>query len=347
MGREEDWAIEEFWSAPYHEKRQHVYTTGLPLRSYSPEHPIPESLIPYFAPNLLTEQWRYESRREAQQILPWVWLGSLGCTKNKGLLAERGITLLVAVRNSMTAQAGLMAGGLDGTLDPTEMKLKHPLGRVCSPAHITLDLPHTKAGSLIPTFRAAAHLVDRNYLSGLTPSHVQQLDNKPDPDYHSLVLQHQQQFPQPKQLHIDAEGRVTKLPYPTGLPRPGSTLVFCETGNEDSAAVVASYIMQHFEVHISHALGLIQGWRPSVALDDSHHRNLGAWSSVYQSIRDVQRAQKEAQQQGSTEASRVKRTFEESHAEEGPGGRSGVAPFTDESDDEGPLRSDGEEMELC
>lgn len=349
MGREEDWAIEEYWSAPFHDKRQHVYTTGLPLRSYSPEHPIPKSLTPYLAPNPFIEQWRYESRREAQQILPWVWLGSFGCTKDKGLLAERGITLLIAVRNSMTAQAGLMAGGLSDTLDTIEAKLKHPLGRAGAPAHITLDLPRTKADSLIPTFHAAAHLIDRNYyLSMLSPLHVQHLDNVSDPDYHSLVLQYQQQFPQPKQQHFDAEGKAKTLPYPIDLPRPGSTLVFCETGNEDSAGIVASYIMQHFEVHISHAVGLIRGWRTSVSLDDSHQRNLEAWDSVYKSTRDVRRAKKEAQEQGSTVASRVKRSFEESHAKGGPCGRSGLAPFTDESDDDddGLSRSDGEEMEF-
>ena len=248
----------------------------------------------------------------------------------------------------MTAQAGLMAGGLGDTLDTTEAKPKHPLGRAGAPAHITLDLPCTEAASLIPTFRAAAHLIDRNYLSVLAPSRVQLLDNASDPDYHSLVLQHQQQFPQPRQRHINAEGKATALPYPMGLTRPGSTLVFCETGNEDSAVLVASYIMQHFEVHISHAIELIQGWRASVALDDNHRRNLDAWDSVYKSIRDVQRAKKEAKERGSIEASRAKRRLEESHDEQSTSGRSGVAPFTDESDDnDEPLCSDGEEMELC
>ncbi|KAF8544945.1 protein-tyrosine phosphatase-like protein, partial [Trichophaea hybrida] len=55
--------------------------------------------------------WKYEYRREAQQLLPHLFLGPLSSTKNTSFLQQNNITLLLAVRSSMTARARLLGGG--------------------------------------------------------------------------------------------------------------------------------------------------------------------------------------------------------------------------------------------
>ncbi|RPB19189.1 hypothetical protein L211DRAFT_761325, partial [Terfezia boudieri ATCC MYA-4762] len=144
--------------------------------------------------------WTYENRRQAQQVLPWVWLGSMTATRDKELLSQRRITLLITVRSSMTAKAKLM-----------------------------------------------------DY-----------------PDYHSAVLEHCSQFPYQHSVCMLPVLQEALNPYPLDIPCPGSTLVFCETGNEKSAVVVASYIMHHYEASLVQACQVVQGRRFSVAFDDIH-----------------------------------------------------------------------------
>ncbi|KAF8435861.1 hypothetical protein BGX38DRAFT_1061376, partial [Terfezia claveryi] len=140
--------------------------------------------------------WTYENRRQAQQVLPWVWLGSMTATRNKELLSQRRITLLIAVRSSMTAKAKLMGGSVE-------------------PKHCS-QFPYQPPVCVLPVLQEALN------------------------------------------------------PYPLDIPCPGSTLVFCETGNEKSAVVVASYIMHHYEASLVQACQVVQGRRFSVAFDDIH-----------------------------------------------------------------------------
>ena len=207
----------------------------------------------------------------------------------------------------MTAEARLMAGGVRGrgnsvgggggggatpTSGSTALRHPPPLGKIGAPAHVTLDLPAVSGAPLIPAFSAAAHLIDWNYLAP-----VMRLEGLADDsaaeEYHSLVLQHQEQYPQAM------GGGESQAPLEGGeeggrggaLPRPGATLVFCESGNEKSAAVAVSYVMQHFEANMVHAVQLVQGWRVSVSFDDNCKQALAAWESIYKSRRDVHNAQ--------------------------------------------------------
>ena len=338
---------------------RHAYSRGLarlPCIIMPPQGMIPHSMPPppplsaYLPPPSASGKWAYVSRRTAQQILPWVWLGPLAATKDKEFLAQKGITLLVAVRSSMTAEAKLMAGGRENSVGATGSVLRHPLGRVGAPAHVTLDLPAMSGAPLIPTFRSAAHLIDRNYLAPVM--RPEELDD-PAAEYHALVLQHQEQSPQAmeeSQAPLDSP----QIEVPSRVPRPGATLVFCESGNERSAVVVASYIMQHFEANMVHAVQLVQGWRLSVSFDDNCQQALATWESIYKSKRDVQNAQR-AQASvpfalGITKAVR-KRGFEAyandeediavvgSHGAADFARRSGVAPFKD-------ISNDSDEMDL-
>ncbi|KAF8419478.1 hypothetical protein EV426DRAFT_538754 [Tirmania nivea] len=331
-----------------HPAPQHSYTSGIPgpPRILFPPHlgpapgpppapagrlgsldnPPPGLEVLLSTPSALQE-WTYESRRQAQQVLPWVWLGSMTATRDKELLAKRGITLSIAVRSSMTAKAKLMGGGVEPNSD--ESLLKHRLGKIGEPVHVTLDLPAVHGAPLIATFRAAAQLIDRNYLST---------------------------FPCQTSADLLPVLQETLNPYPLGVPRPGSTLVFCETGNEKSAVVVASYIMHHYEANLVQACQVVQGRRFSVAFDDIHKFALAAWEPIFKSYREVQKARDQPVQHQlqhtsgnrrgeSTGGAKKKRGFEESQYEDDGeqysqekiaiDGRFGTAPFRDDDPDTG------------
>ena len=53
-------------------------------------------------------EWKYEQRRMAQQVLPFLYLGPMSAAKDRNFLQREGITLVIAVRNTMSAQAQLL-----------------------------------------------------------------------------------------------------------------------------------------------------------------------------------------------------------------------------------------------
>ena len=53
-------------------------------------------------------EWKYEQRRMAQQILPFLFLGPMSAARDRDFLQREGITLVLAVRNTMSAQARLL-----------------------------------------------------------------------------------------------------------------------------------------------------------------------------------------------------------------------------------------------
>lgn len=54
-------------------------------------------------------EWKYEERRKAQQILPFLFLGPSSAAKDRDFLQREGITMILAVRNTMSAQAKLLS----------------------------------------------------------------------------------------------------------------------------------------------------------------------------------------------------------------------------------------------
>lgn len=53
-------------------------------------------------------EWRYEQRRLAQQVLPFMYLGPVSAARDIDFLQNSRITMVVAVRNTMSAQARLL-----------------------------------------------------------------------------------------------------------------------------------------------------------------------------------------------------------------------------------------------
>ncbi|KAJ3199697.1 hypothetical protein HDU67_002609, partial [Dinochytrium kinnereticum] len=47
-----------------------------------------------------SQDWRYEMRREMQEILPNLWLGPYSCARDLGTLVNHGITHLLSIMDS-------------------------------------------------------------------------------------------------------------------------------------------------------------------------------------------------------------------------------------------------------
>ncbi|KAI9683440.1 MAG: hypothetical protein M1829_005512 [Trizodia sp. TS-e1964] len=65
--------------------------------------------------------WVYESRRKAQKILPYVYLGPSTILKDRAFLKKEGVTMLLSIRNTRSALARL----LDGTKAAKELQIDY------------------------------------------------------------------------------------------------------------------------------------------------------------------------------------------------------------------------------
>lgn len=72
-----------------------------------------------------------------------------------------------------------------------------------------------------------------------------------------------------------------------GGSSPGKVLVFCESGNERSAALVIAYIMAMYSIDLIKAIQLVQSQRFAVSIDDATRNYLETYSYILQAKRDV------------------------------------------------------------
>lgn len=154
--------------------------------------------------------WAYERRRQAQMILPWLYLGPMLAAKDTAFIQQEGITMVLAIRSRPKS----MMGALNVA---------------------------AQAGIQIATIEASTYFDLTGRLTETT-----HLINKHVAQFRKLMTQK------------------------TGIPTLGKVLVFCESGNEKSAAVVAAYLMETLENfdHIK-AMQICQAQRFCVNFDDS------------------------------------------------------------------------------
>ncbi|KAF3206391.1 hypothetical protein TWF191_001472 [Orbilia oligospora] len=231
------------------------------------------------------QDWRYESRREAQQILPHLYLGPVSAAKDLAYLRRENITLLIAVRNNVTARHRLLNAYNEIAKDP-ELK-----------ARIRFESVDVSGNQeLIASFPIASKLVDDHLYNNAPPSFARRKPNG----------------------------------LPEQPPNPGKTLIYCESGNERSAAVAAAYIMQHINCSAVQAIQVIQGRRFCLTAAASQHLN-----SVFG----------RPQQEPANTGKKSKRGIEEAYDDEDMSGgdysflteldaarfekREGIAPFSD------------------
>lgn len=128
--------------------------------------------------------WKYERRREAQMILPFLYLGPMVAAKDRDFLKEHGISMIMGIRQRAPAFSGAF-------------KIAEELGIVAT----AIDVPNNQA--LIAAFQQASQRINE-HLAAVYEASVCNVDG----------------------------------------PNLGKVLVFCESGNERSAAVVAAYLIE-------------------------------------------------------------------------------------------------------
>ena len=179
--------------------------------------------------------WRYEQRRMAQKILPFLFLGPISAARDREFLQREGVTLLMAVRDTMSAQAKLLG----------------------SRAAVELGIP--------------CHYVDvagKQELIAAFPKAIDAINAH-------LTLMSREHLETNIELPVEQRGV------------PGKVLVFCESGNERSATVVAAYLMAMFSLDLVPALQLVQAQRFCVSFDDSLRYLLQSYDIILRAKRDV------------------------------------------------------------
>ncbi|KAF3121442.1 hypothetical protein TWF703_001933 [Orbilia oligospora] len=243
--------------------------------------------------------------------------GPVSAAKDLAYLRRENITLLIAVRNNVTARHRLLNAYNEIAKDP-ELK-----------ARIRFESVDVSGNQeLIASFPIASKLVDDHLYNNAPPGFARRKPNG----------------------------------LPEQPPNPGKTLIYCESGNERSAAVAAAYIMQHINCSAVQAIQVIQGRRFCVCFDDSMKYLLTGYEPIWMARRDVEIQQLTAaaaaaasqhlnavfgrpQQEPANTGKKSKRGIEEAYDDEDMSGgdysllteldaarfekREGIAPFSD------------------
>ncbi|KAF1954460.1 phosphatases II [Byssothecium circinans] len=175
-------------------------------------------------------EWHYAKRRQAQMILPWLYLGPLSAAKDKEFLAREGITMVFAIRANTNSMRGLLQAALE----------------VC---HEVAAVEASNCFSLTGKFADATRIIN---------THV---------------------------------AKFWKYTQATGNPQLGKVLVFCESGNDKSAAVAAAYLMELLDDfdHIK-SMQVCQAQRFCVNFDDALKLSLQSYWDILQARRSVSNA---------------------------------------------------------
>ena len=187
-----------------------------------------------FAHRFLAEDWRYDMRRVAQPILPFLYLGPLACLKDREFLQREGFTLLLAIRNDRSAQARLVSGERAATALGIEAD--------------SVDVSGNQ--ELISAFPRAIRRINDHIAS-------------------------------PTQIGF-------------GYPIRRKVLVFCESGNERSAAVLMAYLMVMLDLDARSAHRVVQDRRFCVSLEDALRHLLASFGSILEAKKDVERTRRTA-----------------------------------------------------
>lgn len=248
-----------------------------------------------------TVAWEYGWRRSSQKILPFLYLGPASAAKDKEFLQDSGITMLLGVRDAVTAKAGLMNGA-----------------KMAKELAIEADSIDTEGlQALIRAFPIATKKINNHLLS------VYRQQGNSTSVQQSLIID-------PSSFHT------------------GRVLVYCESGNERSAAVVAAYLMAIYGLDMVKAIQFITSQRFCVAFDEPLKKILLSYQDVLEAQRNVAAANRgmnvtlplNAYSGNHQNAERNKRGFSTSEEEELQGytedqerfvGRAPWAPFTDHS----------------
>ena len=192
--------------------------------------------------NLITRnnmvEWRYEQRRAAQKITPFLYLGPVTAAKDKDFLINEGISMVMSVRNIQYVQANFLGS-----------RVAHELGLEV----LSIDVNGNQ--ELIAAFPRGIEAINGHL------SKMYQL--------------------QKERLALSGEKDASV---------PGKVLLFCESGNERSATMVAAYIMAMYSKDVTTTLQIVQAQRFCVALNDSLRDLLRTYDTILKAKRDTHKS---------------------------------------------------------
>ena len=182
-------------------------------------------------------------RRQAQPILPYLYLGPSAAARDIDALKREGITLLLVIRSTMTAAARLLSGE----------RVASQLGIEATAIDVAWN------PELIAAFPRITKVINDHLIS------------------------------------VYRQRSTPSLSAPNISPStsPGKVLVFCESGNERSATVVAAYLMAMHDLDVVGAIQFIQSQRFCVAFDDSLKNLLYSYQQLLEAQRSVSVAQRQ------------------------------------------------------
>ncbi|TKA80662.1 hypothetical protein B0A49_00803 [Cryomyces minteri] len=177
--------------------------------------------------------WTYGRRRQAQAILPFLYLGPMVAAKDGESLKKEGISMLLSIRHKHSLESRFISGAL---------RVADELGI----QRTTLDIANNQ--ELISAFPIATRMINEH------------------------------------RAHIDK----LQQSYQGDAPVMGKVMVFCESGNERSAAVVAAYLMEvHDDVDYIEAMQICQAQRFCVNFDEAMKHLLQNYWDILQAKRMV------------------------------------------------------------
>ncbi|MCJ1312076.1 hypothetical protein MMC25_005750 [Agyrium rufum] len=206
--------------------------------------------------------WRYEDRRHAQAVLPYLYLGPSSVARDATFLREQGITLLLDVRADSRMQGvGSKSKGGAGDLGIASQRI----------------VVRGEMG-LIAAFGEAV---------GVINSHLCE-------QYH--YLRRQAALQQQRQQEEGSSEQLSTMPGTSESSEQvqpqqvtGKVLVYCETGNESSAAVVVAYLMAVYEASLDGAMAVVTKQRFCTVLLPEVKQMLRSYEEILNATRDVTR----------------------------------------------------------
>jgi serine/threonine/tyrosine-interacting protein len=179
-----------------------------------------------------TMEWKYEQRRSAQNITPFLFLGPKTVAQNTDWIRQKGITMMISVRDVHASK--LLARLLDPAILPSSIGIQT----------LTLDLNPSfdLMSKLSSTIKAINNHLEQSCKS-ILPSSIEEV--------------------------------------------PAKVLVFCESGNERSAAFVAAYLMVFYGVDAITAVQVVQAQRFCITIEDNLKLMLHNFQEILQAQRDV------------------------------------------------------------
>lgn len=186
--------------------------------------------------------WKYENRRQAQVVLPFLYLGPLSAAKDERFVSEAGFTFVMSVRST--------GSGLTRAMDAGQIAARY---YGIQSYNLDLDSP--------------TDLIRKS------PTAIKAIND-----------------------HLQDTANTRALPAHEKFSSswiPGKVFIFCETGNERSAAFVTAYLMAVFNVDLITAIQTVQSQRFSICLDDPTKSALSTFETLLSAKRAVGRANKD------------------------------------------------------